>query len=594
MTIDPKKVFPKDLPKSSRTDAQRAASEAGAATTDKDGKITAKQFLGLNKNIFSINRNLNAIANLLKNQADNEKASDQADAKQQRAAADKDKKSGMEAFIEGALVNTVVKPIEKAKQVTGSVFERLFKALGAIFGGYVGMKGLKGIQAWLEGDKSILNQLGNDIKAVLATAAGVFLAINVGIPLITASISALIGSLGAGGAFAGILGALANPYVWLGIISALTIAAMGTTLFLLLRDIHSGEYGENMEGIGSYNQMTQDAITRVSEVGLDQFKKEQRQKIEAHLAKYPWLLDKNGEIRNDFDPKRALTGEGAVLNELLQDLKYANAGDWNKWDAGLMSDSNTKLFNQIPSMIEQFQGEWAKFHALAKEITLLMEDNATVEDCPPAIQKKIKALMETQQGHKNKMMVYMDGIKELRNQMDSDGKNYLDMFLRRHNMPNLLQRTDWWGKVVQPGPILDAVAVQEGEQEGTRSLAISTFGNLEAMNEDLKEDIGRMPEVSTETNLSKNLNTNIDWTATSTAFSDTKFNSAELLTSGAFVSEGNFSFVPMAFDSNNNGKIDDDESAAYMESISELPNFAITDLSNYYRDLGSVNYGAVD
>ena len=161
-------------------------------------------------------------------------------------------------------------------------------------------------------------------------------------------------------------------------------------------------------------------------------------------------------------------------------------------------------------------------------------------------------------------------------------------------MPNLLQRTDWWGKVVQPGPILDAVAVQEGEQEGTRSLAISTFGNLEAMNEDLKEDIGRMPEVSTETNLSKNLNSNIDWTATSTAFSDTKFNSAELLTSGAFVSEGNFSFVPMAFDSNNNGKIDDDESAAYMESISELPNFAITDLSNYYRDLGSVNYGAVD
>ena len=223
-------------------------------------------------------------------------------------------------------------------------------------------------------------------------------------------------------------------------------------------------------------------------------------------------------------------------------------------------------------------------------------DNATVEDCPPAIQKKIKALMETQQGHKNKMMVYMDGIKELRNQMDSDGKNYLDMFLRRHNMPNLLQRTDWWGKVVQPGPILDAVAVQEGNQEGTRSLAINTFGNLGAMNEDLKEDIGRMPEqVSSSDTLSSSfLNSNIDWSGSATAFSDTKFNSAELLTSGAFVNEGNFSFVPMFADTNQDGVVDEDETASYMESISELPNFPITDLSNYYRDLGSVNYGAVD
>ena len=589
MTIDPKKVFPQ----SSRTDAQRAASEAGAATTSREGKITAKQFLDINKSIFSINRNLNAIANLLKQQADNGKASDQEDAKQQRAAADKEKKSGIESFIEGALVNTVVKPIEKARQVTGSVFEKLFKALGAIFGGYVGMKGLKGIQAWIEGDKSILNQLGNDIKAVLATAAGVFLAINVGIPLITASISALIGSLGAGGAFAGILGALGNPYVWLGIIGAVTVAAMGTTLFLLLREIHKGTFGENFEGIGSYNQMTQDAITRVSEVGVDQFKKEQRQKIEAHLAKYPWLLDKNGEIRNDFDPKRAFTHEGSILNELLQDLRYANAGDWDKWDAGQMSDENTQLFNQIPPLIEQFQGEWAKFHALAKEITLLMEDNATVEECPPQIQKKIKELMEIQQGHKDKMIGYMDGVKELREKMDKDGKNYLDMFLRRHNMPNLLYRTDWWGKVVQPGPILDAVAVQEGNQEGTRSLAINTFSNLGAMNEDLKEDIGRMPEqVSTNNTLSSSfLNTDIDWSGSATAFTDTNFATADLLTSGAFVNEGNFSFIPMSFDSNNNGKIDEDESAAYFEAMSDLPSFSIIDGANYYRDLGEVNYG---
>jgi len=113
------------------------------------------------------------------------------------------------------------------------------------------------------------------------------------------------------------------------------------------------------------------------------------------------------------------------------------------------------------------------------------------------------------------------------------------------------------------------------------------------MNEDLKEDIGRMPEqVSTNNTLSSSfLNTDIDWSGSATAFTDTNFATADLLTSGAFVNEGNFSFIPMSFDSNNNGKIDEDESAAYFEAMSDLPSFSIIDGANYYRDLGEVNYG---
>ena len=47
------------------------------------------------------------------------------------------------------------------------------------------------------------------------------------------------------------------------------------------------------------------------------------------------------------------------------------------------------------------------------------------------------------------------------------------------------------GKMVMPGPILDAV--QEGLTR-LRKLAINTFNNLGTMNTDLVEDIERMPE----------------------------------------------------------------------------------------------------
>ena len=65
MALDPKKVFvAPSLPKSSRTQAQRDA------TAGKSGDgISSKQFLSLNKSIFAINKNLNAIADLIKEKA---------------------------------------------------------------------------------------------------------------------------------------------------------------------------------------------------------------------------------------------------------------------------------------------------------------------------------------------------------------------------------------------------------------------------------------------------------------------------------------------------------------------------------------------
>ena len=74
------------------------------------------------------------------------------------------------------------------KDTTAGIFERLVKVLGALGIGTIAVKGLKGIEAWMEGDKSILEQLEKDIKTILGVAAGVFLAINVGLPLISSAI----------------------------------------------------------------------------------------------------------------------------------------------------------------------------------------------------------------------------------------------------------------------------------------------------------------------------------------------------------------------------------------------------------------------
>ena len=63
----------------------------------------------------------------------------------------------MEKVLEGVLSNTILKPIEKIKKVTMGVFERLLKVMGELGIGTIAMKGLQGIEAWMDGDKSILD-----------------------------------------------------------------------------------------------------------------------------------------------------------------------------------------------------------------------------------------------------------------------------------------------------------------------------------------------------------------------------------------------------------------------------------------------------
>lgn len=584
MAVDPKKVFPK----SSRTDRQRASTDRDFAGNSSDEK--SKGFVGLNKNIFAIHKNLGAIADLLQAQAKNEKAEDDEEIKKQQREEDAKKKSGMEKVLEGVLSNTILKPIEKIKKVTMGVFERLLKVMGVLGIGTIAMKGLQGIEAWMDGDKSILKKLARDVGIVLAAAGGIFLAINVGLPLLTSAIGGLIGSLGVGGSFSGILAALGNPYVWLGIIAAVGIAYTGTELYKMLK----GEYGPDLEGVGSYAPINQEAIEEISKVGMKQYRINERERIGALLEANPELLNDNGEMKNDAQLAiMSMSNDAAKLLMAYNNrLRMSNTGNWDQWDAANMSDKDTKLFNKIPDLITNFRGEWSKFYSLAKEITALMDGKRTMDELPQSIQEKIAGLMSTQEGHKSKMIQFMDEVKAARKGMSNDGKNYMDMFLRRHNASTLLYNTDWWGKVVKPGPILDAVQVKEGNISGLRQKAISTFSNLGALNEDLKEDIGRMPEGKNfNSTSSNNLSKNLDLSSTAAAFSNEKLTTANTLSNYDNFSD-KISVVP--FDINSEDESNTSLVNSSYSASTEVPSFAITDTDNFYRDLAGSNYGVFD
>ena len=346
MAVDPKKVFPK----SSRTDRQRASTDRDLAGNSSDHK--SKGFEGLSKNIFAIHKNLGAIADLLKAQALNEKKEDDAEIKKQQKDEDAKKKSGAEKALEGILNNAVLKPIEKIKKSTMGIFDRLVKVLGVLGIGTIAMKGLKGIESWMDGDKSILEQLGKDIKLMLGAAAGIFLAINVGLPLISGAIGSMIGSLAVGGAFSSILGMLGNPYVWLGIIAAVALTYTGTMLYKLLK----GEFGANLEGLGSYNKATQESILRISEVGIDAWQVEQKQKMDQFLIDNPQLLNKDGTLNST---KLNFSHKGSQYLEMLDDLKKSQKGEFDKFDPSRMKKEDGELMQKIPKLITNFRGEWA-------------------------------------------------------------------------------------------------------------------------------------------------------------------------------------------------------------------------------------------
>lgn len=208
--LSSQKVFPKT---SSRTPEQRVATAAAAG-----GGVPVGEYKLITKSILEINRNLLGIKSIIADDI----AADKKEAADKKLAvardADKTKKLNKENFLEKTYTKTIKKPIDKMIGKTKGVFDGLWKALRNLFGLWLIDKIQKMVKTF-ENDPMAFQNLKNEVIKALAVVSGIFLALNVGIPLLMGGIGALIGGMVTG--IPSLLALLASPLVWLGISAVL-------------------------------------------------------------------------------------------------------------------------------------------------------------------------------------------------------------------------------------------------------------------------------------------------------------------------------------------------------------------------------------
>ena len=207
---------------------------------------TAKEYASINKNIVAINRNLIAIADLITKGAQAEQKADDAAAKRARKKADDEKKSGQESLLESGLKKSLIKPLEMMKKKAAGPFDRLFKAMEALFMGFLSIKGLDALEAWMKGDNEELEKIKGDVLKGLALAGGIALALNGGIGIVMGAISGLL--VGLLGKIPALIGLLASPLLLKGLlVGGLVVAgtwALGKVVEWGIDKVNLAEYGQ--------------------------------------------------------------------------------------------------------------------------------------------------------------------------------------------------------------------------------------------------------------------------------------------------------------------------------------------------------------
>ena len=226
----------------------------------------SEQYRSINKNLMSVNRNLIAIAELITKGAQQEKKDDDREIKSKRREADEAKKGDKENFIESALKKSLIKPIEAAKKKVGGPFDRLMKAMKALFMTWIGIKGLDALKAWQEGDNVKLEEIKNNVIKGLAIAGGIALALNGGIALVIGAIKGVIGALLVG--VPKLIGIMATP---LALKALLLLGGVGLAVAAGLAAVKGVEYGAKriMYGEDFFIEAQESASSRLFEAGMN-------------------------------------------------------------------------------------------------------------------------------------------------------------------------------------------------------------------------------------------------------------------------------------------------------------------------------------
>ena len=173
------------------------------------------------------------------------------------------KKEGLLEKVPERLKNALLSPVKAVGEKAKGILSRLMEAFSLIFTGWLADKGLKAIQAFMDGDKEKLKKIGMNVLAGVGIVGGIFLAMNVGIlalPAIIAKVIAVIATVGSA-----IIGFLLSPP---GLITLAIAAGIGAAILGIKKLFQIGRGGKDAEEARHKNKMM------LREAGIMAYKKD--------------------------------------------------------------------------------------------------------------------------------------------------------------------------------------------------------------------------------------------------------------------------------------------------------------------------------
>ena len=219
------------------------------------------------QSITRIQETLQKISNFIVTDAEEKKKETTKENRQLLLAGEKEERKKKEGLLEKVperLKNALLAPIKAVGQQAKGILSRLMEAFSLIFTGWLADKGLKAIQAFMDGDKDKLKQIGKNVLGALAVVGGVFVGLNLGLlalPLIIGKVIGVIATVGSA-----IIGFLLSPpgLITLAIAAGVGAAILGIKkIFKLGRDAQTGG-GKLTEKHNELDQKLKDAGMDIS------------------------------------------------------------------------------------------------------------------------------------------------------------------------------------------------------------------------------------------------------------------------------------------------------------------------------------------
>ena len=171
------------------------------------------------KSIINIQETLQKLTNFIVTEAEEKKKDTRRENRQLLLAGEKEERKKKEGLLEKVperLKNALLAPVKAVGEAAKGVLSRLMEAFTLIFTGWLTDKGLKAIQAFMDGDKDKLKEIGKNVIKALTVVGGIFLGINLALLALPALIIKAIGVIATLGS--AIVGFLLSP-VGLGVLA---------------------------------------------------------------------------------------------------------------------------------------------------------------------------------------------------------------------------------------------------------------------------------------------------------------------------------------------------------------------------------------